>query len=340
MGIVVDEARLIEGSTDNALYFFASFDICNFTRIKEFLATRGFLWPVVIEKAWETIMTSVFARDFWKFNGDEFLFRIKVFSLVDIMGAVQKAYGLASSLGVQLEDILVNEFGDDFKDQLNAARKDEKMDERVRIKAGAWLANVTRFAKKAKVGNKNIDNYEFANEFVHNSDFVGVSIDRGFRMCSCSSPGRLVVDPVIAYMFHSYANGFTPGVCEHHKFVGELEGDVSEEELIKFSKNFVLVGQAVLKGVWREKPYPIIWFSDNNWKIDIRRKTKSEEYEVEVGGDGRPNNKTHNLGNYFVQSKNESIANLQKILTLTRKDHPLEENPPLRPKKDRGKGRR
>lgn len=99
------------------------------------------------------------------------------------------------------------------------------------VKGTAWLAGFP------------VNNVEIiSNDDSQNSvDYIGPSIDIGFRLTKFSNPGKFVVSIELAYLLTK---------CQS---ITELQ--------------FSYSGKEVLKGVLENKPYPVIWLKTNNTSI-------------------------------------------------------------------------
>ena len=112
----------------------------------------------------------------------------------------------------------------------------------VRLKGTAWTAGFPiRNAKLKSASGKQ-------------TDYVGPDIDIGFRVCKHSLPGRMAISMDLA--------------------------DILSRDDAPGNIRFFHVGWSELKGVFDDKPYPVIWISDNEdqlippWESDCDPWTK------------------------------------------------------------------
>jgi len=238
------------------VYVFVSFDLNNFTALKR----ENPRWHHVIWAIWGALEDSKHGLEFWKFNGDEFLFCKKVSNMVGIMHLIEKSW-------------------DFMLDMETAAQKVLKR-EGFYVKATAWLASVIE-CNPSLEENADFDapNYMF---YTHRErtrtptkDFVGVSIDEGFRMSSVASPENLLVCPEIAMMFHGLSmvlQGSSDSIGDYideqkvsrfinscKKFAGTNQ-KLLNHRILLFTEKLVLFELRRLKGVWKGSPYPITRF--------------------------------------------------------------------------------
>lgn len=75
-------------------------------------------------------------------------------------------------------------------------------------------------------------------------DFLGPDMDTGFRLGSCTHPGLMTLSV-------------------------ELSDLLSDSESVKDVFRVRLVGWKVLKGVWNDAPYPVIWISTIHGQCDF-----------------------------------------------------------------------
>lgn len=217
------------------LFLFVSFDLCNSTQLK------------VDEENWfkiiEILLNQKFqAMNFWKFNGDEIIFRAEVNSLDYICGIIERTYKRLQELQIQMRSIRSG----------------------VNIKATIWIA------KADSDLNRKSDNCKF--DFNGIVEFVGKNIDEGFRLTKCSAAQKIVVDPKIIYLFLEAAIIHKAGVSvveKNSSFNKSVLKNTNNTIDIINKINEILnkihyIGSAICKGVWDEMPYPIYWYYNEN----------------------------------------------------------------------------
>lgn len=217
------------------LFLFVSFDLCNSTQLKN------------DEKNWfkiiEILLNQNFqAMNFWKFNGDEVIFRAEVNSLDYVCGIIERTYKRLQELCRQMSAIRPN----------------------INIKATIWIAKAD-----SNLNNKS-NNCKF--NFNGIAEFVGKNIDEGFRLTKCSSAQKIVIDPKIIYLFLDAVMVYKandPIVNKTSNFNKSIKkgGDHAQaiiKNITEILNNIYYIGSAVCKGIWNEKPYPIYWYYKQN----------------------------------------------------------------------------
>ncbi len=118
------------------------------------------------------------------------------------------------------------------------------------VKATLWLADICNQKKDeasstddSPYKNKNI-NISVDDGLHRMVDFLGPDIDTGFRLSHYSCHNKLAIDARLAWILYSNES-YIPN---HNKMREKAK----------------IVSFKILKGVWNEKPYPIIWYL-NNW---------------------------------------------------------------------------
>ncbi|HKU96239.1 MAG TPA: hypothetical protein VJR58_13235 [Vineibacter sp.] len=165
----------------------------------------------------------------WKSAGDELLFVKEVTHPLQCLAAV-----LAFRDVLALQDV-------DLQRRSNG---------RLRLKATAWLAGFPNVNKEIPlVGSYAPDSEPHGNDtmvriarfghdtLAHQRDFVGPSIDLGFRLTELATPRRFVVSVELAYLLAD--------MMIRHQLTERLNLQVEE-------------GQ-VLRGILNDQEYPLIW---------------------------------------------------------------------------------
>lgn len=221
------------------VYQFFSFDIKNSTAYKR--AERN--WPLLINKfyelTWDRLSKDDHEFQFWKYVGDEILAYRRVRSAEDAWRATQHVHRVLHSV----IDSLHKAFPRARQSQLS-------------IKAASWLALCTEMQSNAfdevesafqNLTDISVRQTVLASQTgseIEQSDFLGPTIDSGFRIAKHSGPGILVLSFELAHVLCHYLDTVTQ-TREHTAFCR-------------------LVGYESLTGIWRDRPYPIIWYAPTN----------------------------------------------------------------------------
>ena len=193
-----------------SLRLFLSVDIVNSTALKQEFRERDGSWLGIARSfytAFPTFLTSALDElpaideaskpNLWKAIGDELVF----VSDLERMEAIPTLLRALRSA--------VNRWNCDHED------------ERVLVKGGAWLAGFP------------VMNSIIPGEAEGRHDYIGSSIDTGFRLCRFASPRELVIGVEIAYVI---ARLNDPLVAELH-----------------------YRGRHEIRGVLKGRPYPVFW---------------------------------------------------------------------------------
>ncbi|MCB1078622.1 MAG: hypothetical protein KDM64_12410 [Verrucomicrobiae bacterium] len=193
-----------------SLRLFLSVDIANSTALKQEFREKDGSWLEIARSfytAFPTFLTSALDAlspvdpeakpSLWKAIGDELVFVAEIGRMEDIP-TLLRAHRAA-----------VNQWNRQYEAT------------QVLVKAGAWLAGFP------------VMNSIIPGETPDRHDYIGSSIDTGFRLCRFASPRRFVVGVEVAYVV-AHLND---------PLAGELHYD----------------GRHEIRGVLKGMPYPIIW---------------------------------------------------------------------------------
>lgn len=262
----------------SGVYVFVSFDLVNSTKFKY----RNSHWVDMIKELIKTANNHWFGLDFWKFNGDELLYYAEIVSVSQLVLIIHKLAKAANDLEYEL----IQKLHDDntevgFESDL------------IGIKTAIWLAVVSD-----DTSSLNSKLFDF-----DSVDFAGINMDEGFRMSKCAIQNKIIVDPKIALIITSIADEVisnrVQNLTKNDIFkIEELEKptlfndvfskfwlsqenkeyDYEIKDMFKVvANNFRIVGYENCKGVWDDRPYPIIWYSDD-WDTSIANIKYDESY--------------------------------------------------------------
>lgn len=308
----------------NGVYVFVSFDLVNSTKFKY----RNSHWVDMIKELIKTANNHWFGLDFWKFNGDELLYYTEMISISQLVLIIHKLNKAAN----ELEYELIQKMSDD-KNEIGFES------DLIGIKTAIWLAVVSD-----DVNSLNSKLFDF-----DSVDFAGINMDEGFRMSKCAIQNKIIVDPKIALIITSVVDEVV-----NNRFQNLSENEISKiKELQKPDKfddvfwkflisqktsednyeirdmfkvvadNFRIVGYESCKGVWDDRPYPIIWYSDNweNTKDNIKydelyngKKVDSEFINHFYGNEENPYKITYEMLKRIYQNVSAYRFAIKKIL--------------------------
>lgn len=219
---------------DSELYIFVSFDLSNSTTLKY----NNIYWFDVIKN----LLNEKFnGTGFWKFNGDEIIFKYPIISISSIVEIITKSYRKLKQLKRTLSS---NTFD-------------------INIKTTIWLARIDNsendmYNKKIKIGDT--------------EEFIGINIDEGFRLTKNAAIQKIVLDPKIVYLLlltKDIAERSNRSYSKEDKFALKVQNAVEFQsntiiDINELITNIHFAGFAKCKGVWSNNPYPIFWYYDDS----------------------------------------------------------------------------
>lgn len=210
---------------------FLSYDITDSTKLK-YKHPKG--WASIIHlllKAKEDFNL----MNFWKFNGDEVLFRCNISSVEFLCSLIETAF-------IHLESM---------QDRMQQVIND------ISVKGTIWIALTSNSLEEYK------NNYRFIVR--DEMDFSGRNIDEGFRLTKCSSMKKIAIDPKIVYILLHFIQELDNGTASLN---------AKERTLCRKIKEILgkihFIDDVCCKGVWDDKPYPVYWYYETDKLSGIR----------------------------------------------------------------------
>lgn len=218
---------------ESIVNLFFSFDIVNSTKYK---ASTSY-WPVVLKALLEYIIRLVTRDDdltdcfLWRVIGDEIVFVLPIHSIERIPTAIDAIYRIVQEVAFDLKHgVFFDNVG--VQSLSNKEVATLKIQNILSIKAAAWIAVVNSNPNPSSP----YDNIELSYSVSHHAeniyDYIGPDIDTGFRLKSFTQRRRLVLGFELAYL---------------------LSKSLRSAEL-------KVISYQILKGVWGEHLYPVIWY--------------------------------------------------------------------------------
>lgn len=216
---------------DVVLFF--SFDVVNSTAYK---TVNYYGWARVLNLLFrnlrENIQNEIKSAEMWRVLGDEAIFIVKIRDEEELREYINKIYRVMVTTIFRLKS------GAFFRIDGNFSLM--KLQNILSLKAAAWIASVNNVGN---IGDDEIDLEEGDNIFERYQsqegyeifEFLGSDIDTGFRIATQVREGRMVLSYELAYL------------------VSQKTESLSFLHIITYKR---------LKGVWKEKLYPIIWYHD------------------------------------------------------------------------------
>ena len=216
-------------------------------------------WPFYISQFYYTVYTEL-QREIqqikvWKYLGDEILLYVSI-----------------QDLGLDLDSrssFLIKIPEKVYKVQSEAAKKiqEDLFMPELEVKSTVWIAGVqTIWSYENKKLDKNYQNIiatidmeakgetenKTENGAKDRDDFLGPDMDIGFRVAKFAFHHKVVLSADFAYLLH------------------EIPTKIKDEEIdykidYKIDDDLQIVSYEILKGVWNEQYYPIVWYFPD-WK--------------------------------------------------------------------------
>lgn len=239
---------------EKSIYIFFSFDLVGSTKFKTEENTKE-IWSHVIFRFYEMIFTELKDKIpqvvVWKYLGDEVLLYV---SIQDFE---------SDSVIYSIPDIVFNVQGKvakDIQEIVNTKRLD--------IKSTIWIAGVQ--SVKSKGFNKNDipkpeECYKNLRMLLNSgerllTDFLGPDMDIGFRVSKFAYHHKVTVSADFAYLLFR---------MKKPKNMKNIDGKMK------------IVSFEILKGVWDNKHYPIIWYYPD-WKCAEKDFLYADHKENEI----------------------------------------------------------
>lgn len=239
-----------------SLYIFFSLDICDSTSMKDQVNN----WKEIILQLYDTQEEFKDIMRVWKYIGDEVVFCTAFSGIDSLVKLIDQAYKKLKAVENKLTEAANNSY-------------------KVSVKGTMWLAYIS--GKSSHTGRvSNID------------EFLGKHIDEGFRMTGFSSNGKLLLDPKIVFILlllfsidkskisSRYSGSLTLDQRFADKFLSSIQSliaDYTDKEKAIITRirplfelrskicdliyHIFFIKYEKLKGIWKNYPYPIYWYS-------------------------------------------------------------------------------
>lgn len=210
---------------------FFSFDIVNSTQYK---TENYYDWSFIIGDLFTNIrnrvQSSIKDAELWRILGDEAVFIARIKNEDAIAEYINIIYDIMDHT---ITDLMQGNIIRDFEDFSEKRSEEYRQRNILSLKAAAWIAEINRNPKNYCTSTENIFAiYEEQGKY-RISEFLGNDIDCGFRISKFAMDRRLVISFELA--------------CILAKKTEEL-------------KNINIITYRKLKGIWKGRLYPIIWY--------------------------------------------------------------------------------
>lgn len=221
-----------ENQVSRTVEIFFSFDIVNSSSYKD---VNYFNWQIVLTSLLTSIQTDITKElpeaQLWRVLGDEIIFFVTIRNIDEVYTTIDAIYKVLVSSNMKLKNgSFFNGIFEKIKGKdINLIQNNNILG----IKAAAWLAVVLKGQEVNQYDN--IFKKYNINENQQINEFLGRDIDTGFRIKKETQERRLVLSIELAKILSSRT-----------------------EYLSKLN----IITYKTLKGVWKNRLYPIIWYHD------------------------------------------------------------------------------
>lgn len=228
------------------IVLFFSFDVVNSTSYK---TINYYGWAQVLNLLFKELRKQVQnlinGSEMWRVLGDEAIFIVKIRDEETLRAIVDNIFKILITTIHKLKKGQFFQFSGD-KQNFHLMRFQNILS----LKASAWIAAVNNVGDVSNdtVIDSDIDNiFEryHSQEGYEIFEFLGNDIDAGFRISKQTQDSRLVLSYELAYL------------------ISQRTESLSYLHIITYRK---------LKGVWKDKLYPIIWYHNPNHFLDDYKK--------------------------------------------------------------------
>ncbi|MCR5623095.1 MAG: hypothetical protein K6G18_14740 [Treponema sp.] len=226
------------GEQERDIYVFFSFDLVGSTKFKTDEQEK---WPYVIFKFYELTYNELKNKiprvAVWKYLGDEVLLYISLHAFGsdhEIYKIPENVFSVQSSVSKVLQALFPGEkLRIDIKSTIWIAgtvmlRSEEFIPDKMPLAVGIYR----NLKMKLSIGDQTQD------------DFIGPDMDTGFRVAKHAHKNMVVLSADFAYLLYR---------MKKPRRMKGIDG------------NMKIVSLEILKGVWDDKYYPIVWYCDD-WK--------------------------------------------------------------------------
>lgn len=244
--LCVKQQELSEMTTDISItskkppqvVLFFSYDIVNSTGFKATINQ----WPMILSHIFKTVKCyveqAIPSAEVWRILGDEIIFVTYVSELEDLFIYIDNIFLVLQSICKEIRsETLFNRYPDiaPYAHQLRSI---------LGLKSACWIARIIEQTE----GNDTTceDNILTKYELSDNrciTEFLGNDVDEGFRLSKMVAQRRMVLSFVLAYL-----------LSERTEYLNRLS----------------IISYECLKGIWQNRPYPIIWYHDPKYCENIK----------------------------------------------------------------------
>lgn len=230
-----------EKKCSRTVELFFSFDIVNSSAYKD---SNYYGWQVVLTRLLANIQgnvtKSIPEAQLWRVFGDEMIFFVTIHNVEEIYSCVDSIYSVLFSSNAKLRN---GSFFDEIEKECDIDEAKLMKDNNIlAVQAASWLAVVMHGEECSFQSYDNLFIKYSVDETQKINEFLGQDIDIGFRIKKETQDRRLVVSIELA----------------------KILSDKTE-----YLPRLKIVTYKSLKGVWKNRLYPIIWYYNKEISGDI-----------------------------------------------------------------------
>lgn len=271
--LLKDDRTSLKKSKVKGIMLFVSFDIINSTIYKT--QDKNF-WPEQIANIFELIRATFYIAFsnaiIWRILGDEIIYIVPLENSSNLTQSLDKVYGT-------LEDVISDI---PKKDNTNL----------LSLKAAAWIAYVAD--KKDPIAKKYPQFCNICVNYYMNSkstgrviEFLGNDVDLGFRIKAQAFKGALLISFDLARLLII----INESTADQANKVSDIDRDITNKIFI--------IGFEKLKGIWNNRPYPIICYSS--------KRNEKDNADIQKDNSGMKNNNMNDQKNGMGRDYDEEV---------------------------------
>lgn len=230
----INKETIVEKKGSRSVELFFSFDIVNSSLYKD---TNYLGWQSVLTTLLTDIQNSVIKEirgaQLWRVLGDEIIFFVTIKNEEEIYSTIDAVYSILVMANVKLKN---EKFFDSLDKEFSAKELVWMKNSNIlAVQSAAWIAIVLNGENSLFSPYDNVFKKYRISDSQQINEFLGQDIDIGFRIKKETQDRRLVVSAELA----------------------KLLSDKTE-----YLSRLNIITYKVLKGVWQNRLYPIIWYHD------------------------------------------------------------------------------
>lgn len=225
----IEKATMEKEEEQSEVILFFSFDVVNSSEYKQ---VNYFGWSKVLNELFKELRRKVDSgidgAELWRVLGDEIVFIVRIRKENDLFSFIKEIYKI---LLESVHELKNGKFFERLPQAGDVEIETMKAQNIISLQGTAWIALVSN---NSNDGDNIFVKYETSEKY-QIFEFLGNDIDTGFRISKQTRDSKLVISFELAYLLSR-----------------------KTEELNKIN----IITYKELKGIWRNRLYPIIWYHD------------------------------------------------------------------------------